>query len=64
MAIYIRNNLNTFVKVSTSVPGQFELLAITVELGHHGCPLVIVGVYRPPSACPDVPNSLYPPDQF
>lgn len=25
VAIYVRNNLNTFVKVSTSVPGQFDL---------------------------------------
>lgn len=47
VAIYARKNLNTSVNVSTSVPGQFELLAINVKLGHHECPLVIVGVYRP-----------------
>lgn len=49
---------STSVNIFTSVPGHFELLANTVKVELHGCPLVMVRVHHPLSASPDTPNNL------
>lgn len=56
VAMFVKNNLNCSVRISTSLPGQFELLAVNINLGDY--PIVIVGVYRPPSAVPEALQSL------
>src|SRR4029434_2280482 len=56
VAMFVKNNLNCSVRISTSLPGQFELLAVNINLGDY--PIVIVGVYRPPSAVSEALQSL------
>ncbi len=57
VAIYVKNSLLATVHLSKSVPKQFELLVLKIELSQN-CVLTVAGCYRPHSAPKDTLSSL------
>lgn len=57
IAIYVRNTFCVSSLVSKSIPKQFEILALNIEVSK-GQPVTVVGCYRPPSAVKETLSSL------
>lgn len=57
VAIYVKNTFQATVPLSKSVPKQFELLILKIEL-MKSCAIFVAGCYRPPSASKDTLSSL------
>lgn len=57
VAIYVKNTFQATVQLSKSVPKQFELLILKIELMKK-CAIAVAGCYRPPSASKDTLSSL------
>jgi hypothetical protein len=49
VAIYTNNIISVSLLKATSHPKQFELLALSLQLGSNS-KITVIGIYRPPSA--------------
>ncbi len=57
VVVYSKCKFHTEVLVKKSIPNQFEILALQIELSK-GCYITVVGRYRPPSAAKETLSSL------
>ena len=57
IAVYSKCKFHTQMLVTKSIPKQFEILALQVEI-YMGCYVTVVGCYRPPFATKKTLDSL------